>query len=198
MANERSAARAFEPLTEPSEGRDVAETIVALIRGAVELTGDPVPVAVGSVFRVWKEGRIDAYVSALFTARLRIIGHPAKIAARDGEGNLVEPPPTPTAAQQWIAVALDNEDVADLLIFFGRADTWFDLYKTIEMAEKIEEGEHALTAIFPRLKLAKTTANSHRHACRYLRGYVPPTLLSFSEAYEVVRDAVSAVLKART
>jgi len=90
------------------------------------------------------------------------------------------------------------EDVADFLIFFGDADNWFDLYKTIEMAEKIGGGEHALTAIFPRLKLAKTTANSHRHARRHQRGYVPPTPLSFGDAYEVVRDVVSAVLEART
>lgn len=181
---------AFDGLSDPSEVRDVAEAMVSVLRGAVELVGDPSPVTVGSVFRVWKEGRIDAFISASFPARLRIVGRPPKVTVRDSLGNVVEPTPTPTPAQQWVASALDNEDIADLLTFFGRADNWFDLYKTIEMAEKIEGGEHALRANFPGLKLAKMTANSHRHA----RGYVPESPISFQEAHEVVGRVVRTLL----
>ena len=184
---------AFNGLTDPSEVRDIAESIVSVLRGAVELVSDPRPLAVGSVFRVWKEGRIDAFISASFPARLRIIGHPAKITVCDSSGNVVEPPPTPTTAQQWIALALNDEDIADLLTFFGRADNWFDLYKAIEMAEKIVGGEHALRAHFPNLKLIKTTANSYRHT----RGYAPGAPVSFTEAHEVVGGVVRSILRKR-
>ena len=166
---------------------------MSVLRGAVELVSDPRPLAVGSVFRVWKEGRIDAFISASFPARLRIIGHPAKITVCDSSGNVVEPPPTPTTAQQWIALALNDEDIADLLTFFGRADNWFDLYKAIEMAEKIVGGEHALRAHFPNLKLIKTTANSYRHT----RGYAPGAPVSFTEAHEVVGGVVRSILRKR-
>jgi len=193
--NERPALRSksFDHLTAASDVRDAAQAIVAVLSGAIGLAMGGEPVRCGPVYRAWEDGRIDANVSASFAGRMRLSGFPPSVTVHDKDGNLVGPPPAPTSAQQWIAAALDDEDIADLLTFFGRADNWFDLYKTIEMAEKIEGGEHALRARFPNLKLIKTTANSNRHA----RGHMPGAPVSFKEAHEEVGGVVRAVLGKR-
>lgn len=194
--NQRPALRSksFDHLMTASDVRDAAHAIVAVLSGAIGLTMGGEPLRCGTVYCVWEDGRIDANVSASFAGRMRLSGFPPTVTVHDKDGNLVGPAPAPTSAQQWIAAALDDEDIADLLTFFGRADNWFDLYKTIEMAEKIEGGEHVLRASFPNLKLTKTTANSHRHA----RGHMPGGPVSFKEAHQVVGGVVRAVLGKRS
>jgi hypothetical protein len=186
-------SKVFDRLTVASDVRDAAQTIVAVVNGSVRLTMGGEPLRCGTVYRVWEDGRrsVTTFPS---TGTIRLSGFPPTVTVHDKDGNLVSPPPAPTSAQQWIAAALDDDDIADLLTFFGRADNWFDLYKTIEMVQKIEGGEHALMATFPGLKPIKTTANSFRHA----RAHAPESPVSFKDAYEVVGGVVRAVLGKRS
>jgi hypothetical protein len=95
-----------------------------------------------------------------------------------------------------MAAARADEDSADLLTFFGRADNWFDLYNRIEVAQKVAGGEPQLIGPCPTLKLkvAKASANFDRHA----RPTDPEkNLISFDQARDVIQALIPTVLKSR-
>jgi hypothetical protein len=61
--------------------------------------------------------------------------------ARDADGNLVPPPPPePSQAQRWVQVAQHSDDVGDMVIFAGRAEDWFDIYKALDLAQSLAGG----------------------------------------------------------
>jgi hypothetical protein len=78
-------------------------------------------------------------------------------------------PPEPSNPQRWLAIAAENELLADALTYFGRSDDWFDIYKALECLELKFGGEGKVLALggasASKIKLLKHTANySKRHA----------------------------------
>ena len=81
-------------------------------------------------FTVFAEGHARARSMMTATAEVR-----------DVHGNLIPPPPPAASqAQRWVQVAEQNNDVADMLIFAGRANNWFDIYKALELAHRLRVG----------------------------------------------------------
>ena len=99
------------------------------------VSGNTEPLTLDSVGQIDDEGRIRLTFFAELHERLRATVT-ATAEVRDAQGNLVPPPqPEPSAAQTWTKKAEGNETVADMRVFAGRADNWFDIFKTIEAAE---------------------------------------------------------------
>lgn len=116
--------------------------------------------------------------------------------ARDAEGNLIPPaPPQPSNAQRWIGAAKTDDQIADMLVFAGRADNWFDIYKAVELAEKIAGGQHKLRRLLGasarEYKRMRNTANCFRHA-RFNKP--PPILTTLAEARPLLSHIVRTVL----
>ena len=115
---------------------------------------------------------------------------------RDVDGNLVTPPPPePSATQGWMQASESNDDIADLLVYAGRADNWFDTYKAVEIAERMVGGEHNLQKLVgpasTQLKNMRSTANFYRHARGY---YKPPVLTTQDEARSLLASIVRTVI----
>lgn len=77
---------------------------------------------------------------------------------------------------------------------FGQADNWFDIYKTIEIAEDLAGGEHALQKLLgtdaKAAKNLKASANFFRHA----KAYRPANLLTLAKAKPLLAHLVRTVL----
>ncbi|MBL8558802.1 MAG: hypothetical protein JNM47_08795 [Hyphomonadaceae bacterium] len=189
----------LEALTGAQDVRDRARGLIDVLNGAVVLLRAADPVRPGAVFRVKDDGGVDTTVFADLSLRLRAVVLSGTVVIRDADGNIVPPPP-PTAnkAQVWAQAAVADDDIADLLTFLGRANNWFDLYKAIEMAEKLVGGEHTLQNMLgstgTSFKNARTTANWHRHA----RGHKPTAPATFDEALTLVKFAANLALEAKT
>jgi hypothetical protein len=118
---------------------------------------------------------------------------------RDAKGNVIPPPPPPppeaSRIQRWIKAAEENNDIADILVFAGRANNWFDIYKTVELAEKMAGGQAKLRGLLGECRRdyerMRNTANSYRHA-RY--NNPPPILTTLEEARSLVTHIVKTVL----
>ena len=78
-------------------------------------------------------------------------------------------------------MATTDDDVADLLEQHGKADDWYEMYKAVELAERIAGGEHKLRQLLggsaADCKNFKQTANFYRHA----RAPRPNTLTSLGD-----------------
>jgi len=98
-------------------------------------TADPTGVA-----RIDDSGNFhfSVFSEARARARSMVTGTSA---AHDADGNLVPPPsPEPSQAQKWVQVAEQNDDIGDMLIFAGRSEDWFDIYKALELAQSSRVG----------------------------------------------------------
>jgi hypothetical protein len=114
------------------------------------------------------------------------------------------PPPQPSSSQRWVKAAEGNDDVADMLVFAGRWDSWFDVYKALELAKRLAGvqktrggNKDALkkligTPAYNRFDHVWQTANTFRHA-RYTNAPAVPA--TPAEAREVLATVIRAVLK---
>ena len=107
-------------------------------------------------------------------------------------------PPQASEAQRWNAKATTDDDVADLLEQHGKADDWYEMYKAVELAERIAGGEHKLRQLLggsaADCKNFKQTANFYRHA----RAPRPNTLTSLGEAKSLLNFMVREALASRS
>ena len=108
-----------------------AITLIDQLNGALSTTDHAEPLKFRGVGRIGEDGKINIHIYAEVHACARS-SVTATAESRDANGNLVPPLPSkPSLPQKWIKAAEENDDIADLLVFAGRADNWFDIYKTI-------------------------------------------------------------------
>ena len=102
--------------------------------------------------------------------------------------------PSPSKVQDWFQRGAKDDDIGDLLYHVGNAENWYELYKAIEMLERIAGGESALRALLngkiEGWKAARTTANYRRHA----RAPEPKKLVAFEEAKSKLRRATIIIM----
>ncbi len=186
----------FDHLQSAEEVRAQAIVLIALLNGALRVKCGAEPLILQSVARIDDGGNFHFNVFAEGHARGRsmVIGI-AEV--RDADGNLVPPPaPEPSQAQKWVQAVKHNNDVADMLIFTGRADNWFDLYKALELAESLagRRPGRKLNALpgeaSDEFKRMKRTANMHRHA----RSEGPRTPMTLAEATALLPFVIRTLL----
>lgn len=163
-----------DSVDEPA-ARAAAERLVEQLNGVMQTTRDAFPVTLDGVIRFAPDG--SATIAR--HARAELVMEPMLIEMTLSSASSGPPPaPHPSPVQRIIAAAEQDERLEELLVFAGRADNWFDVYKAIEMAESIVGGERALRAAMgdegDELKRMRTTANHHRHAPSRYPAPMPP------------------------
>ena len=182
-----------------SEVRGWALPLIDRLNCAMAVEAQTERVEFHGVGLIRPSGEVNLTVFAEMTARARVSVR-AIAEIRDPEGNLAPPPPPePSAAQGWVQASESSDKIADLLVYAGRADNWFDIYKAIEMAERIVGGEHDLQKLLgpaaAQLKSMRSTANFYRHAPGYYR---PPVLMTQDEAKSLLAFVIQTVISRST
>jgi hypothetical protein len=120
-------SRSFDHLQSASEVRERAIPLIQRLNGALGVGGEAEPLDFYGVGRIDDQGGFHVTVFAEAHSRVRAIAIFATAEVRDAKGNLIPPPPPEASrTKRWIKAAEENDDIADMLVFAGRADNWFD------------------------------------------------------------------------
>lgn len=139
-------SRDFESPGTAAEVREMASPLIDRLNGALAVSARAKPVRFDAVGRVDDRGEMHLTVSLEGAATVRASAS-GIIEVRDADGDLVPPlPPQPSTAQKWLELAGWDDDVADMLVFAGRADDWFDIYKALELAGLLAKRRHGRRA----------------------------------------------------
>lgn len=186
----------FDDAETAAEVRERALILIGRFNGAINLWNDAQPVKLGGVCKIDEEGRQHSTVFmealSLNVGRFRLSATVTQIGP-DGKP-VPLPPPRPSKPQEWNRLAEANDNISDLLEHAGRADNWYDIYKTLELADLVMGKNRRFEKMFTKdeadIDLLKSSANFYRHA----RAYRPPNLLSLTEARPILSYAVKKVL----
>lgn len=160
-------SRQFATLNDATDVLERGRLLVTLLNGTMRLYNRCQPVSAGHVMRFDGAGGRQIYLTleSAVMARSRVSAVGVAIGP---DGTPVTSAPAPSVPQQNAVMAENDDRIADLLHYFGRADNWYDLYKTIECARTLSGGEDDLQALVedirPPMKRVKQTANFYRHA----------------------------------
>ncbi len=183
-------SRWLDELSSAEEVRCQAVSQIEQLNGAMALSQGTRLIQLGGVVEFTPDGRRHTTIF-LEPASLTLRGARVGVAVLTVDG---KPPPEPARepsdVQNWMALA-DNDDLLeDALIYFGRANNWFDIYKTIECLILRFAGGNESTFFrlswAPEVELLKRTANWARHA---RRRYNPPkNPMPFEKAHQLTAE----------
>ena len=176
----------FDSLQSPEEVRAQAAILVGRLNGAMRAHCGAEPLTLEGVARIDESGNFHffRFMEGKARGRSRVV---AIAEVRDSDGNLVPPPPpAPSEVQKWIQAAERNDDIADMLVFAGRADDWFDLYKAEELSARLSDAPRSNQA-----KLIRRTANLYRHA---RPNDPPPVPVPLAEAMTSLSQIIRTLL----
>ena len=187
----------FDQLRSAEEVKAQAIILIARLNGALRAQCGAEPLTLQGVARIDNSGKFHftVFIEAHAQARAMMTG---TLEVRDADGNLVPPPPPePSQTQRWVQTAQEDDDVADMLIFVGRANDWFDIYKALELAQSLAGGRpgRKLNALLggagDEFERMWRTENMHRHA----RTKDPPTTpMTLAEATSLLPFVVRTLL----
>jgi hypothetical protein len=187
-------SQSFASARVADEVRARALPLIEQLNGALNVVAGAEPLSFQSVVKTDDKGSLSfsVYMEDQIHVRSEVV---AVAEVRDANGNLVPPPtPEPSMAQRWIEASETNDEIADLLIFAGRTDSWFDIYKAIELAERLSGSKDKLHKLLgasgAEYKRMRETANFYRHA----RGYRPNVLTTLPQAKTLLSLVVRTVL----
>ncbi len=194
-------SEAFSHLQTADEVRTQALDLIDRLNGALRVHSQAEPLTFQGVGRIDTHGQIQFTFFTELHDRIRSMAT-MKAEVRDAGGNLIPrqslpSPPELSKPQRWIKAVAGNDDIADMLIFAGRADNWFDIYKTLELAQQIAGGRPGrklnalLSEAADEFERMWRTANTHRHA---RDNHPPPVLTTLSEAMSLLPFVVRTVL----
>ena len=186
----------FDSMASAEEVMHRGKALIARLNGAMALLNSTRPIDCGGIVEsdgtgtrnisVFLQGMASAVSFGVATAVITSVGP-------DGLP-LPPPPPTPSSAQQLNETAAGNSIIADLLAQFGGADGWYEIYKTIELAEHLAGSKHKLESMLGPSRAdcrnMRQTANFYRHA-RYPR---PAHLTTLPDAKSLLKTMVNAAL----
>jgi len=187
----------FDDAQTAAEVRERALILIGRFNGAINLWNGAQPVTFGGVYQIDEAGGQHATVFmealSINLGRFKMRATVTQIGA-DGEP-IPPPPPMPSRPQVWNRIAVTNDNVSDLLDHAGRADNWYDIYKTLEIADLLLGKKRNLEKLFTKdeadLDLLRSSANFYRHA----RAHRPDNLLSLSDARPMLSYIVKKVLE---
>lgn len=191
------ASAEFQALNDAHDVRERALVLIGRLNGAIALWNGARPLRFGGVIRIDSDGKLHRTIFGEAAIELRVTARATGVVIGSDGKPKAPPPPTPSQPQSWNALAQTNDAVSEMLDHFGRADNWYDIYKTIECCEDICGGgeAHLLSLVGDRdrarlVKRLKTTANSYRH--NKARG--SPRSLTLRDARLVLAEVVRAAL----
>lgn len=177
----------------PREAMDIAKIVSDRIHGAISLEHATEPLIPIRAYSIHPDGSLGTHI-LVEPAILKLRGGWIKIGVRDAQDNVTTPTSNPSNLQRWNASLSDSDLIRDLMMFVGRANNWFDIYKALEIAIDLFGNEKELETVLknrggPDLKKLKRTANHYRHATKHNSlPQTPPNLLQARE--QLARIAV--------
>ncbi len=188
----------FQTASDALEVREKGKALINRLNGSMRLMHNSRPSKIGAIIQITEDGARLANVFAELSGlalRLRARGVLTSIGP-DGLP-LPPPPPEPSNPQRWNMLAANDDIVADLLEQLGKSENWYEIYKTIELAEKLAGGERKLKRLLgasgSNYKNLKRTANFYRHA----RETRPQNPTSLGEAQSLLNHIVQCALAER-
>ncbi|MFG1246191.1 hypothetical protein [Xanthobacter flavus] len=174
-----------------------AQRIVSHINGAARLLhSDYRPVGVSNVVRLHADGRRDFIMPPItghFSVTLGRVR--CRVDGAVGESGFVNED-KPSILQNWLEISERNDLVSNLFIHLDRMSNWFDVYKSIEILERISGDKRRvkkLAALDGReWDRVRQTANSFRHAPG--KCAAPENPPSLEESIAFVRACAQLVL----
>jgi len=184
----------LDDAADESDARLRALPLIEKLNGAALLSRNTESVNFGGIARI-DNGRavtIAKFASGDAAGRSRMKGYAVVL---NSEGEIIPQVRTRSDPQRWIATAEGNDIVADLLVNLARANNWYDLYKAIELVQRLAGGQHALENRLGSKEAdwegARLTANYFRHA----RAYRPAQLTDFAVAKRLVILVANEILR---
>ncbi|MEO6013923.1 MAG: hypothetical protein ABIQ30_10115 [Devosia sp.] len=181
----------LEALTDEDEVRAAGNDMLNVMNGVASLLGMRKRASGLGAVLVRADGtrhifmRIEGAVIGFVVGEMRV-----------STGTTDSSPPVASNFQTMAAKAASNPLLSEALVSFGQDESWFNLYSTIETIENLFGGEKELLALRmvepSSLKLAKRTANAHRHPPSSFEA--PPKPMPFGEARELVRRLLAAAM----
>jgi hypothetical protein len=187
----------FENLHTADDVRIIAMPLIERLNGVMGVIEHVEPLRFDGVGRIDEHGQISTSFFAEIHSRARATAT-VTAAVHDANGNIMPARmPEKSTAQKYLEAAEQDDDIADLLVFAGRADNWFDIYKAVELAERIAGGGGKLwpflgTSAQP-CRTMRETANFYRHA----RAHKPNVLTTLGEARELLSFIVRTLIDAK-
>ncbi|MDI4239323.1 hypothetical protein OZ411_41780 [Bradyrhizobium sp. Arg237L] len=177
----RSAS--LDGLTSAIEVRDRVVAHIERLNGTMSVMRDCEPLQFSGVAELAPDGKVHrtVFMEAAFRLRGLRIAAPVMTTGLDGKP-APQPPPRPSEAQNWSAIADNDEFLEDALMHFSLARPpmfWFEIYKALECLMDRSGGETAFLALGwakrDDVKQLKQTANWSRHARRRFKKPSPAT-----------------------
>jgi hypothetical protein len=194
----------LDGLATANEVRDRALAYIDRINGAMALWQQAGPLRFGGrVIQFTADGKQHpTFFPASASAELRGSGGMRVEVTPIGTGGkpVSPPPPQPSEVQRWAAIAEGDDLLDDGLIYFGKADDWFDIYKSLEcLIERFGGGkERAFLDLKwepeAEVKTLKQTANWWRHARRLFDP--PPNPATLKDARVLLGRLLQRALRA--
>jgi hypothetical protein len=190
-------SKTFDQLQTAEEVRDRATVLIDLLNGALSAQCGAEPLTLQRVARIDASGNLHFTHFAELHESMRLM-ETLTAEVRDMHGNLIAPPsPAASQAQRWVQAAERSNDVADMLIFAGRANNWFDIYKALELAQSLAGGRSGrkLNVLLGRandeFERMQRTANMHRHA---RSKDPPPNPMALADAMSLLPFVIRTLL----
>ena len=190
-------SRDLDSATTSTEAHDLGIGLLAQANGAFGASRRSGVVRLEAVVQFLPDGSRQLFVLAAMgaiDARDRV---KATLIAIGPDGKpLPSPPPEPSEPQRWLSIAENNDLLGDALMYFGRGQSWFDIYKALECIEEKVGGEAKLRnfgwASPGEIKRLKQTANS---LARHRRGKFDPgeQPMEMTAAQELLRRLIASV-----
>lgn len=200
-------SRLFNPLTDGNDVLDRAEELVLRINGALKIQfSDFQPIHhTRNLVKLGADGSRGTVV-VIEAAKLTVSG--GRVSAITSGG--MESEPSPSDAEKWLELSVDNDHVADTLMYVSREPNWFDLYKLFEvirsatggqseMYARLSEGEEDRIALKEKCRHFTATANAV-HDIRHARpNSIPPgNPMTLREADRLLKNLANRYLKSQT
>lgn len=197
-------SRRLSALQTADEVRREATALLGQVNGALRVQNRAEPLTLYAVGQVDERGQISRTMFAEAHGRGRASAKAtATVIGADGREEItLTKLSTP---QQWLEIAAGDDKIADMLVFTGRPNNWFDVYKALELAEDLMTGKSKRTALLSLVGASRKevermirTANMHRHARVDVPPLVPMTLDEASSLLPILIRAVMDGLVAST
>lgn len=124
---------AFDEIVNSKEVHHAAKQLFSTLNVAMSKNADTDPVTNGAIVEFIPEGppRRHHYLQAEGIA-VRVRFGIVTLTLRDAQGNVVEPPPAPSRAQQWMRAVALEPSIGSALRYLQGKPSWFELYKAYE------------------------------------------------------------------
>jgi hypothetical protein len=183
---------AFDGIATSKVVHQAAKQLFSTLNVAMSKNADTDPVANGAVVEFISDGqpRRHHYLEVEGIAG-RVRFGIVTLTLRDAQGNVIEPPPAPSRAQQWMRAAALKPAIGSALRHLQGKPSWFELYKAYEELKdrKLPDAGISKTEI---VRFTQTANADERHRQGKFRSHDSP--MELWEARALITKWISAAI----